>query len=186
MNFDLESHVPDDGARRRAESAGLDLEVLRRDEPVTYMMICSLPVLRAAPELEDLAEPVLDAVFGDQQLFKAEAEGKVLVLAFPGPTQGQLRRFDELMGEAVEAATEEHAYYRIVNDRSGTSRELDLPTPPELWRGSATMVGPFENEAEAQGWAQRLVVPQPGMTYDALLYAGAWFCDVFSAAELEA
>jgi hypothetical protein len=80
-------------------------------------------------------------------------------------------------------AARRHAYFRVVQDRGGTHRELDLPTPPEAWAGRSTMVGPFADEAEAASWAGENVDPRAGATFDVLEYAGAWFCDVFRAGE---
>ena len=185
MEFDLESHTPSDSARRRAQAAGLDIDALKRDEPLSYMMLCSQPVLHLAPELEALATAPLEAAFGDQQLFEAETGERQLVLAFPGPQPQQLQRFDELMGEMVEQATADFAYYRVVQELSGTRRELDLPTAPGAWQGASTMVGPFGDEGAAREWGQAQVVPRAGMTYDVLNYAGGWFCDVFDAADLD-
>ena len=184
MNSDLADHQPSEGARRRAEAAGLDLDSLKRDDPVSYRMLCSVPVVKVAKELKDLAEPPLQSSLEDQQLFEAEAQGRLLVLAFPGPARQQLRLLDELMGEVVEEVRNGYAYYRVVQDRSGTSREFDLPTPPQEWQGAGTMVGPFSDEVQARDWGQQEVVPLAGFTYDVLQYAGAWFCDVFSAADV--
>lgn len=183
MPVNLAEHTPSEGARRRARAAGLDIDALKRDDPTSYMMLCSLPVLHAAPELKTLALPPLQLALTDQQLFEAESQPGVVVLAFPGPDSFQLRRFDELMGEAIEGEVERYAYYRVVEDASGTRRELDLPTPPDEWQGRSTMIGPFGNEAEARAWAQSRVDPRSGSTYDVVPYAGGWFCDVFSAAE---
>lgn len=182
-NRDLETHNASEGARRRAEAAGLDIDALKRDDPVSYMMLCSQPVLHAAPQLKELASPALEAALADQQLFEAESQGRLLVLAFPGVGREQLRLLDELMGEVVEEALDRYAYYRVVQDQSGTTRELDLPTGPEEWQGTATMVGPFANEGEASAWGQERVVPRAGLTYDVLPYAGAWFCDIFTPGE---
>lgn len=184
MDSDLADHQPGEGARRRAEAAGLDLESLKVDDPVTYRMLCSVPVVNVAKQLKGLVEPPLQSTFEGQHLFEAESQGRLLVLAFPGPAPEQLRRFDGLMGEVVEEVLDRYAYYRVVQDRSGTSREFDLPTPAQEWQGAATMVGPFRNEAEARDWGQQEVVPRAGFTYDVLQYAGAWFCDVFSAADI--
>ncbi|HEX7003153.1 MAG TPA: hypothetical protein VF168_03095 [Trueperaceae bacterium] len=183
--IDLDSHQPDAGARSRAEAAGLDLDILKREEPLSYMMLCSLPVMRVDRRLKTLAAEPLGAVLDDQRLFEAEVGEELLMLAFPGPRRDQLERLDELMGQAVEAAVADYAYYRVVRDRRGTTRELSLPTAPDGWQGTSTMVGPFEDEAAARRWGQERVVPVSGTTYDTVPYAGGWFCDVFSAADAE-
>jgi hypothetical protein len=184
MDDDLERHLRSPAARRRAEAAGLDLDALKHDDPDAYRMLCAVPVLYLARELRGLAEGPLQAALAGQHLFKAEAEERLLFLAFPGPAKAQLDRLDDLLAAAVDQeASRRQAYFRVVQDRSGTRRELDLPTVPEAWTGRSTMVGPFTDEAQAAAWAEQNVDPRSGVTYDVLAYAGAWFCDVFRAGE---
>ncbi|MEX2541299.1 MAG: hypothetical protein WD314_05800 [Trueperaceae bacterium] len=180
----LSHHTPSRAAIRRAREAGFDLAALRSDDPQTYRMICSVPVLRTDAELRGLAEGPLQVALGDQHLFEAEVQDGILIMAFPGPDRSQLQRLDDLLAAVVEEeARRRFGYFRVVQDRSGTRRELALPTEPESWSGRDTMVGPFADEAQAEAWAASHVNARSGATYDVLRYAGAWFCDVFSAAE---
>lgn len=180
----LEDHRPSMAAARRAREAGLDLARLRVDDPQTYRMICSVPVLRTATELRGLAEGPLQVALADQHLFEAELQEGLLIMAFPGPGRSQLQRLDDLLAAVVEEeARLRYGYYRVVQDRTGTRRELGLPTGPGSWSGRDTMVGPFAEEAQADAWASAHVAARSGATYDVLEYAGAWFCDIFSATE---
>ncbi|MEX2534734.1 MAG: hypothetical protein WD273_03960 [Trueperaceae bacterium] len=183
MTDDLEQHQPSEDARGRAKAAGYDLDALKHDDPVTYRMLCAVPVIRSAKELTPLAQSPLQVALGGRQLYEAQVKERMLVLAFPGPGPVELRKLDELMGAAVEEALGRYAYYRVVQDRSGTRRELDLPSSPESWQGESTMIGPFAHEAAARDWGQERVIGHAGLTYDVLNYAGGWFCDVFSAAD---
>jgi hypothetical protein len=184
MNELFENHHPSEDAVRRARAAGIDLDAARSEDPASYMMICSVPVLRVAGELRGVAEGPLLSALADQRLFEAPTGAGAVVLAFPGPSSEQLERLDDLMGAAVEEeARRRYGFYRVVRDRSGSRRELGLPVAPDDWDGSEAMVGPFEDEASAWEWARGRSDPRSGTTHDVLKYAGGWFCDLFRAGE---
>jgi hypothetical protein len=180
---DLSGHVPSPEAERRAREAGLDLDALRGDDPLAYRMINAAPLLRSAAELRRLAEPAVHAALGDQEIYRAPVGEKVLFLAFPGPSAAQLERLDDLLAQAVEEVTDRHGFYRVVRDRRGVRRELDLPTSPPAWHGEDALVGPFDDDARARQWGLDNVMGRAAMTFDTVHYARAWFCDVFSAAD---
>jgi hypothetical protein len=180
---DLSGHVPSAEAERRAHAAGLDLDALRRDDPTGYKMINAAPLLRSAAELRRLAEPAVHAALGDQEIYGAPVGEKVLFLAFPGPNAAQLERLDDLLAQAVEEDTGRYGFYRVVRDRRGVRRELDLPTSPPVWSGEDALVGPFADDARAREWGLDNVMGRGVITFDTVRYAGAWFCDVFSAAD---
>lgn len=181
VDSELASHRPSEGARLRAKSAGLDLDRLKREDPTTYRMLCAVPVVRVAPELQAQALAPLEAALDDQALFQAELADSVLVLAFPGPDAEALERLDRSLGEVAERESGRYGYYRVVRDETGTRRELDLPSSPQAWQGEETMVGPFADESEAGDWAEANVDRSAGRTYDTVKYGGGWFCDVFDA-----
>jgi hypothetical protein len=187
MSDDLEGHRPSAQARRRAHEAGLDLERLRREDPLAYKMITAVPVLQVAAELRTLAEPSLHVALAGQQLFEAKDQEHLQLLAFPGPEARQLERLDDLLAQAVEEITGRYGYYRVVSDRRAVRREFDLPTEPGAWQGQETLVGPFGDESEARDWGldnvMGRVMGSGALTYDTVRYAGAWFCDIFSAAD---
>lgn len=177
----LRLHVPSDAARRRARAEGLDLEALKRDAPREYMMLNASEVLRAAPELSDLAGSMLLAAFPEREVFRAPAGAQERLLAFP-PLQGrELARLDALLAPLVDRPEwrRRHAFYREVADTRGRLRELALATPPAAYRDGNAVVGPFESEQDADAWGREHVGPP--RVHDRFPMNGAWFCDIFTA-----
>ncbi len=183
----LDDHRPSDRVRRLAQEHGVDLEALRRDDPEQYMMINAEPLLWLSPELLSVAADAIGRVLPEHRLFTAPGSSadELRLLIFPHPSEDVLRRLDAALARAVaeRALAERYAYYREVRDRRGTRRELQLPQAPtaDLW--AETMVGPFDDEAAAQAWAELTIAGRAGMTFDVVPYGGSWFVDVFSVDE---
>jgi len=181
MDPRIERHRPSEAEERRAAADGVDLEALKREAPVEYMVRNAASVLTVAPALAHLAAGMLLAAFPEREVFRSEGDDYERVLAFPPLTPDELRRFDGLLVPLVERPEwrSRHAFYREVNDVRGLRRELGLPQAPGDYDGTVAVVGPFDDEGEADAWG-RASVTSP-RTYDPFPMNGYWFCDVFLA-----
>ncbi len=181
MDPRLRDHTPGPEALRRAADDGVDLERLKIDDPVAYMVRNAGTVVTAAPELAHLAEGMLTAAFPDRQVFRAEVAEGVRVLAFPPLDGEELRSYDRWLAPLVDRPEwrARHAYYREVGDLRGVGRELGLPQGPDAYRGGEGVIGPFEDGADADAWAEEHVT-RP-LVHDSFPMNGRWFCDVFRA-----
>ena len=180
---DLRGHEPSALARRRAQRAGLDLEVLRRESPERYRMLHAEEIARVSPELAEAAASLLWSVFPERSVYRVPGEGAERLLSFPPLDDGGFARFDDAAAELVARPEYADAYvfFRTVRDLRGTRRELMVPTAPDAWHGEAVLVGPFESQEAAERWpAGRL--PRE-LIADPVPYRGRWFCDVFQSDE---
>lgn len=176
---DLEGHVPSQAARRRSAAAGLDLERLRAEDPEKYRMLCAKRLAVVDPRLLGEAEAATASVLPGFRIYEAEGAHGVLLLAFPEPGEQQLAKLDDALAGVAAAAAGRNAYFRIVNDSAGERRELGIPVDPGDWRDQETMVGPFDDEAQARAWASERIIGSERLTFDTVPLHGAWFCDVF-------
>jgi len=179
---DLQGHVPTREARARAESAGMDLDRLKRERPDEYRILNAEAVVRVSPEL---AQAVADLIpeRSDRKIYSVPGEPAVRLLAFPPLSADELEAFDELAARwvAQEDVAGTHAFYRSVRDPHGEHRELMIPIHPQAWNGEVALVGPFEQQEQAEAWpAGRLPANLIG---DPLPYRGKWYCDVFDSEE---
>lgn len=161
---------------------GVDLEALRLGDPLTYAAINAVALVRTAAELAPQVQQVVTELSPVVRLFSVplQVQGTDTELRmFPRLSRGELERFDHALG-TLAAARPGYLFYRTVGDRFGERRELAYPVAPERWQPGAALVGPFATEADAVAWGQSHTDPRTGFVYDALPYAGAWFCDVFS------
>lgn len=176
---DLTGHQPSEDARRRAQAAGVDLERARVEDPNTYMMLCSAPLLYAHGALRGPVTEVLERQFAGKQIFEAKPGSYSLFLGFPEPTQEDLARLDRSLFELAGRLRGVNAYYRVVEDSRGERREFAVPAAPDEWTDEEVLVGPFENQAQAREWGLKRVDGSLGFTFDTLSQDGYWYCDVF-------
>lgn len=177
-----------DAARERAEARaaelGVDLDVLRTEDPDRYRMLHAAPLLEAHPSLADAAAQVAWDVMPDAEVYQVRQGDRTRLYIEPEPNRETLSAIDARLAHLINHASfkEAFAFYRTVNDLRGEHRELLLPTPPEDWDAQqAAMLGPFDTESEAEAWAKDHV--PPNMASDVVPMLGRWFCDVFSAEE---
>jgi len=183
MDERVRSHTPSAALRRRAEAEGIDLEALRREAPEDYMALAAGEVLRAAPELADLAAGMLLMTYPEREALRLPDGRRERVLAFPPLTRDELARLDGMLALLVDRPEwrRRNAYFRQVGDTRGTRRELDLPRAPDTYDGGDAVVGPFADEPAADAWGRAHVAPP--RVHDAFAMNGSWFCDVFRADE---
>jgi hypothetical protein len=177
----LRRHVPSAALRARAEAEGIDLDDLKRKAPVDYMALAAGEVVRAAPDLAQLAGAMLLAAFPGREAFRVADGRRERLLAFPPLSADELERFDALLAPLTDRPEwrERHLYFRQVDDARGLRRELDLPQAPDGDLEDDAVVGPFVDEAGADAWGRQHV--RPPLVHDLFLMDGRWFCDVFRA-----
>jgi hypothetical protein len=138
-------------------------------------------IVRVAPEFLDVVAQIVWVAAPGREVAVAEADGAGLLPVLVDAPLSQ--REAEAVQAGIDALLREPsvrsrgAYWREVRDAAGTRRELAVPAAPEDWRGEATMVGPFEDEAAAQRWRETLPPPLVG---DVSVHLGRWYVDVFS------
>jgi hypothetical protein len=181
----IAQHRPSEKTRRRAEAAGIDLEALKRSDPERYAMLNAQPLLYAPTVLlSTLGAEVLER-FPGYRLFEmlARREGEACLLVFPPLDEDELVQLDTALAQLAtrEDFAGHYAYYREVNDFRGQRREFGIPLAPEAWGGDeGVMVGPFDDQAEAEAWGHRNVTARGKLVFDSVPHAGKWFLDVFS------
>ena len=180
----LQFHQPSERVKARARAAGIDLEALRRDDPQRYKMLNAAPVVTVHQDLAPMASDVFFAAFRHYALFQQAAAGaETTLLSFPPLEPAELSKLDDGLYRlaALEANRRRYAYYRVVSDAGGEHRQLSLPLSPEAWQGQAgVLVGPFEDQAAAERWAEARLGPDAGLIGDAVPHLGRWFSDVFA------
>ncbi len=176
----MSTHTPNDRVRAQAAAAGMDLDALREREPLTYAALNAVLLVRTDARLASQVNAVLAQVAPHAQLFTVpltNPQTNTELRVFP-PLQKEWTALDDALG--VFAGTQPGSlFYRTVSDRSGARRELAWPLEPKAWQAGTALVGPFADEAEANAWGQVHADPRAGFVFDALPYAGAWYCDVF-------
>jgi hypothetical protein len=183
MDEFLRLHKPSDAARQRAQRGNLNLEELKETNPTHYKMLVAQQVLEVSPELEQLASDILGAAFRHHEVFRLEHPPFVTLLIFPDLTAKDLERLDTALAKLPELPKfkAQYAYFRIITDKEGEHRQLALPLAPELWAGQKNvLVGPFNNQGDAEAWGDETVRPQH-LIHDAIQYVGFWLCDVFAS-----
>ncbi len=176
-------HQPSEVAKHRAELANLNLTELKETDPTRYKMLVAQSVLEVSRDLEHLATSVLFAAFRHHEVFRLEHPHRVTLLIFPDLTNKDLERLDTALAKLAELPNlkNQQAYFRIVTDKEGEHRQFALPIPTSQWTGqSNVLIGPFENQAEAEVWGNKNARPK-NLIHDTVALAGSWFCDVFSA-----
>ena len=176
----VRAHTPSERVRAQAEAASMDLDSLRDADPLTYAAVNATSLIRTDARLAAQAGAALAQVGTRFQLFSVPLnlpQTDTELRVFPALLPGELERFDTALGTL--AATEPGVFYRTVNDQNGERREFAWPLGPERFTGSPALVGPFPDEGAANAWGQAHADPRAGLVYDALPYAGTWFCDVF-------
>ncbi len=177
----VRAHSPGDAVRRQAEAAGMDLEDLKAEEPLTYAAINAVALVRTDARLAPQVGAVVARLGPHHQLFtvplKLEQTDTELRV-FPPLLKRELTAFDDALG-ALVGAQAGGLFYRTVGDAAGERRELAWPVLPDAWQAGTALVGPFPNEAGATAWGHAHVDPREGFVFDTLPYAGAWLCDVF-------
>lgn len=180
MDERLRDHEPSASARRRAASAGIDLELLKIERPDEYRMLNAGEAVRVAPPLIEELAGAMALAFPDHSFYLAPAGALERILAFPPFADADRARLDALVTEHLDLSTwrARHASFREVKDGHGTRWEVLLPTPPESYEGGEAWVGPFASAEQAEAWA-RATLRQP-LVHDVMERSGGWFCDVFS------
>jgi hypothetical protein len=181
MDEFLRLHEPSENLRRRAEQAGLNLDELKIANPQHYKMLAAQHILEVSAELEASASNVLTAAFRHHEIFRLEQASSVVLLIFPALADKEIDKLDKAAAQLIETPTlkNSYAYFRVVTDKQGEHRQLELPLSPSAWQGQLNrLVGPFNNQAEAEAWGEEHARPQQ-FVFDTLPYNGAWFCDVF-------
>jgi hypothetical protein len=177
----LRRHIPSAALRARAEAEGIDLDDLKRNAPSDYMALAAGEVVRAAPDLAQLAGAMLLAAFPEREVFGLADGRRERLLVFPPLSSDELERFDALLAPLTDRPEwrRRHLYFRQVDDARGVRRELDLPQAPEDDLEGDAVVGPFADEADADAWGRAHV--RPPLVHDPFVMNGHWFCDVFRA-----
>ena len=158
----------------------MDLEGLRETDPLTYAAVNAVSLVRTDARLSAGVGTALAQLGPKFQLFSVPLnlpQTDTELRVFPELLPGELERFDRALGTL--AATAPGVFFRTVNDRSGERRELAWPLEPARFQGTPALVGPFPDEDAANVWGQVHADPRTGLVYDALPYAGGWYCDVF-------
>lgn len=189
MSADLEpkfleavhAHEPSTRVRAQAEATGVDLEGLREGDPLTYATINAVPLVRTDARLTTQVSGVLAQVAPHAQLFSVpltHPQTDTELRVFPPLQKSELAAFGDALGAFVGTQTG-GLFYRTVSDVRGEHREFAWPLEPSTWQAGAAFVGPFADQGAANAWGQDRVDPREGFVFDALPYAGAWYCDVF-------
>ena len=176
----VRAHTPTERVRAQADTAGMDLDSLRETDPLTYAAVNAVSLVRIDARLSAAVGAALTQIGTRFQLFSVPLslpQTDTELRVFPELLPGELERFDSSLGTL--AATEPGVFYRTVNDRSGERRELAWPLEPARFQGTPALVGPFSDEDAANAWGHLHADPRAGLVYDALPYAGEWYCDVF-------
>lgn len=177
----IRAHEPKEAVRAQAETAGLDLEALRTDDPLTFAAVNATSLLRTDARLLGRIGHVIGQLFPHHQLFNVPLttpQTDTELRAFPPLEKTQLAALDDSLG-GLAAAEDGALFYRIVGDRAGERRELAWPLTPEAWQAGEGLVGPFPDQNAATAWGEQHADPRSGYLHDTLNYAGHWFCDVF-------
>lgn len=108
--------------------------------------------------LLSVVTPLVLTLFPGVSLVEERAGGRVTLLTAP-PVGKQGRR--KLLGYLSQLAAREewatrYAFAREVTDAAGARMELLLPVEPAAYRGGEAVVGPFDSEEDAAGWAGAL------------------------------
>jgi hypothetical protein len=177
----LAGHTPSVAAERRAAEAGLDLDLLRREDPERYMMLNAEEAIRADGELAGPVAQTLSILFPRHEIFRLDAGPTAHFRVFPEPADGDLERLEDAAARLVTATSVPNAMFRVVTDLRGERREVLVAVPPDRWRGDARVVGPFATQAQAEAWADRRV--ERPLLGDPFPQDGAWFVDVFPGDE---
>lgn len=183
----INNHEPTPEVRRKAETAGIDLETLKRSDPTTYAMLNAQRIVRVSPQLKEATGGALFATFPNRQIFDLPHGDMLLELRiFPPLSPEEVARLDDALAALATQAplAAAHAFYRVVSDTAGEHRELALPVSPDHWQGQAgVMVGPFASQTAAKAWSDAHIDTASGLVSDVLPYASprgeAWFCDLF-------
>ncbi len=172
-------------AKRRAAAAGLDLGELFARDPQQWRMLHADEALRVTDDVLPHVAPLLSALYPEAELFEAPTGRWRRVLLYPARDARDLERLDDPAAE-LAARLGDDVVYRIVEDLDGVRRELGRPLAPEQWRPDAgvdavALVGPFDDDAAAQAWAEDTVMGSGDgrFTVDTVPHAGRWFADVF-------
>lgn len=177
----LVGHTPSTAAERRADEAGLDLDVLRREDPERYEMLNAEEVIRADGELAGQVAQTLSILFPRQAIFRLEVGATVHFRVFPEPAEGDLERLEDAAARLVTATSVPNAMFRVVTDLRGERREVLVAVAPDAWRGDPRVVGPFDTQAAAEAWVDRRV--ERPLVGDPFPHEGTWFVDVFPGDE---
>ena len=172
--------MPSRRVRAQAEAAGMDLDSLRETDPLTYAAVNAVSLVRTDARLSAAVGAALAQIGTRFQLFSVPLslpQTDLELRVFPALLPSELECFDNALGTL--AVTEPGVFYRTVNDQSGEQRELAWPLEPARFQGTPALVGPFSDEAAAGAWGHLHTDPRAGLVYDALPYAGEWYCDVF-------
>ena len=135
-------------------------------------------VVRASPELADIAVSLLGAMFPRAELYRAEGGLSRLLLA-PPPSRGELERLRGMLFDLVERPEWQarHAVAREVTDADGLRLELLTPIAPSDYRGGPALVGPFADQQSADEWGGDHA--RSDVSYDTFFTGTAWLCDLF-------
>lgn len=185
MDPALRHHRPSERVRAQAEAQGIDLEAMKLEDPARYKMLTAEPVAAAHPELLAPLADVCMAAFRHYDFYRLELGPRRAELrSFPPLTPAEFAKLDDALGRLVEIEPYRgaHAYYRILSDRRGERRQLELPLAPEAWRGEIdTLIGPFPDPAAAEAWLSERAAPQEGRLGDSIAQGGLWYVEFFSA-----
>lgn len=178
----VKAHVLSEKVRARAQAAGLDLESLRLNDPLTYAAANAVLLVRTDARLAPQVSAVLARLGAQFQPFSVPLrvlQTDTELRVFPALSSQELVAFDDALA-ALATAQPGGVFYRTVSDTDGERRELAWPLEPGRWHAGPALVGPFVTEEAAKAWGREHAGSGTGLVFDTLLYDGAWFCDVFS------
>ena len=159
----------------------MDLEGLRKNDPLTYAAVNAVLLVRTDARLAPQVNAALAQVAPHAQLFNVpltNPQTDTELRVFPPLQKLELNAFDDALGMFVSTQPG-GLFYRTVGDILGEHRELAWPLSPQNWQAGTALVGPFSDEAAVNTWGQDHIDPRSGFVFDALPYAGAWYADVF-------
>ena len=138
----------------------------------------AVEVVRASPELADIASSLLLALFPAATQYRAEGALTRLLL-MPAPESAAHQQLRGLLFDLVDRPEwrAKHAVAREVSDDDGLRLELLTPIAAADYRGGPALVGPFADERSAVEWGEDHA--KSDVSFDTFFTGTAWLCDLF-------
>lgn len=135
-------------------------------------------LVRASPELADIAASLVLALFPKAELFRAEGAVTRLLLS-PAPSREAFSKLRTMLFDLVDRPEwrKRHAVAREVSDDDGLRLELLTPIPAGEYAGGSALVGPFADEQSAVEWGEDHA--KSDVSFDTFFTGTAWLCDLF-------
>jgi hypothetical protein len=136
-------------------------------------------LLRVDPALKPLAAALFFAALPERRLGAAplDRDGRIPLLVDRPLTPTEQSRWQRALERLLAEPQAAGAILREVTDRRGRRSELLHPTPPDRYRGGATLVGPFPDADAADAWGRAAL--RPPWVHDVVDHDGALLVDVF-------